>query len=334
MYLIKKNTLIFASTLIASSMLIGCKTVEAVDESKSELTPVVMQLDWIFNSQFAGLFQAVEQGYYEELGFDVVIRPGMGADELDLGATREPVYRFGSTESNVLIGKVAEGEDAVAIGAMFQDSPMGWMYLKDGPVEEFADLAQVRVGIHADGARVVALLLEQQGVDISKLDTYSATYDPQQLLDGTADALQCYYIDEFVKLEQMVGGRAAVFLARDYGYRAYSQVMYTSSDTVAEHPEVVADFLAATKRGWAYAFEHKDETINLILSKYNSELDHDYQLSSLEKIEELMIPKPGMLFQPMDPAVLKASQEHLLKYNLISEAVDVDALLVQQYLPK
>jgi ABC-type nitrate/sulfonate/bicarbonate transport system substrate-binding protein len=333
MYLIKKNLFVGSFAAISSAMLIACATVPESVDSEAELTPVVMQLDWIFNSQFAGLFQAVEQGYYAEAGFDVVIRPGMGADELDLGTARDPVYQFGSTESNVLIGKVAEGEDAVAIGAMFQDSPMGWMYLKDGPVEEFADLANVRVGIHADGARVVALLLEQQGVDTSQLDAYSASYDPQQLLDGTAEALQCYYIDEFVKLEQLVGDRAGVFLARDYGYRAYSQVMYTSSETVTAHPEVVAAFLAATKRGWQYAFEHKDETIDLIIAKYNPELDHDYQLSSLEKIEELMIPQPGMLFKPMDPAVLKASQEHLLQYNLIPEAVDIDALLVQQYLP-
>ena len=245
----------------------------------------------------------------------------------------EPVLSFGSTESNVLIGDAAEGADVVALGAMFQDSPMGWMYLKSGKVDTFSDLAEYRVGIHADGARVIALLLEQQGVDTSDLVTFKASYDPQQLLDDEADALQCYYIDEFVKLEQMVGDDAAVFLARDYGYRAYSQVMFTSRDTVADHPEAVADFLAATKRGWEYAFQYPEETIDLILEKYNPDLDRAYQLSSLSKIQELMVPEAGALFRPMDPAVLKASQEHLLKYNLISEAVDIDALLVQEFLP-
>ncbi|MGZ0707516.1 ABC transporter substrate-binding protein [Coraliomargarita sp. W4R53] len=334
MYLTKKNTSVGALTAIASALLLGCATIEEPVDSEAELTPVVMQLDWIFNAQFAGLFQAVEQGYYAEEGFDVEIRPGMATDSMIVERIVNPVFRFGSTESNTLIGKVAAGSDTVAIGAMFQDSPMGWMYLKGGSVKEFADLAKSRVGIHTDGARTIALLLEKQGVDVSQLETYSASYDPQQLLDGDADALQCYYIDEFVKLEQMVGDRAGVFLARDYGYRAYSQVMYTSYATVTEHPEAVASFLAATKRGWEYAFEHKDETIDLLLSKYNPNIDRDYQLGSLAKIEELMVPEEGALFRPMDPAVLKASQEHLLEYNLIPEAIDVDALLMQQYLPR
>jgi ABC-type nitrate/sulfonate/bicarbonate transport system substrate-binding protein len=207
------------------------------------------------------------------------------------------------------------------------------MYLKDGPVQEFKDLAKVRVGINGDGARVVALLLEEQGVDTRQLETFSTSHNPQQLLDGEVDVLQCYYIDEFVKLEQMVGDRAGVFLARDFGYRAYSQVMYTAVSTASENPEAVANFLAASKRGWEYAFEHPEETVDLILTKYNPELDRAYQVSSLAKIQELMVPEDGALFRPMDPAVLKANQEDLLKYNLIHEAVDIDALLVQQYLP-
>ncbi|MDQ8193409.1 ABC transporter substrate-binding protein [Coraliomargarita algicola] len=338
MFPINKFEFFGAALALSTSLFCSCASSEKSANSPavasvSELTPVRVQLDWIYNAQFAGLFQAVEQGYYADVGFEVSILPGVGADEIKLGDTREPVFSFGSTESNVLIGKVAEGADAVAIGAMFQDSPMGWMYLKEGPIESFEDLVNVRVGIHADGARVIALLLEQQGVDASGLETFAASYDPQQLLDGKADALQCYYIDEFVKLEQMVGDRAGVFLARDYGYRAYSQVMYTSGLTATEHPQVVADFLAATKRGWEYAFAHQEATIDLILSKYNPKLERDYQIRSLAKVEELMVPEPGALFRPMDPEVLKAGQAHLLKYDLIPEAVDIDALLVQQYLP-
>jgi len=330
---IRRRSLACGFAAIASVILTACATVEETADTEADLEPVVMQLDWIFNAQFAGFYQAIEQGYYAEKGFSVELRAGVTTARTVPATLEEPAISFGSTESNVLIGNVAEGDDAVAIGAMFQDSPMGWMYLKDGAVSEFADLAKLRVGIHADGARVIALLLEQQGVDTSDLVTFDASYDPKQILDDKADALQCYYIDEFVKLEQLVGENAGVFLARDYGYRSYSQVMFTAAATVAEHPDAVAGFLEATKRGWQYAFEHQEETVDLIISKYNAELDRDYQLRSLAKIEELMVPEPGALFRPMDASVLKAGQQHLLKYNLISEAVDIDALLVQQYLP-
>jgi len=322
-----------AVAVFSAFTLAGCTTVAEVEEQQVELTPVVMQLDWIHNSQFAGFYQAIERGYYADLGLSVELRAGLTTAKTVTATLEEPAISFGSTESNVLLGDVSAGADAVALGTMFQYSPMGWMYLKDGAVSEFADLAKLRVGIHADGALVIALLLEQLGFDTTDLVTFDASYDPQQILDDKADALQCYYIDEFVKFEQLVGENAGVFLARDYGYNAYSQVMFTAAATVKQHPEVVADFLLATKRGWQYSFEHPEETVDLILTGYNEKLDRDYQLSSLAKIEELMVPEAGALFRPMKAAILEEGQRHLLKYNLIPKLVDIDALLVQQFLP-
>jgi hypothetical protein len=56
MYPINKKISISTFAVIASSLLIGCVSIEKSTDSDAELTPVVMQLDWIFNSQFAGLF--------------------------------------------------------------------------------------------------------------------------------------------------------------------------------------------------------------------------------------------------------------------------------------
>jgi ABC-type nitrate/sulfonate/bicarbonate transport system substrate-binding protein len=328
----KKRLFASAVAAFAGVILTACATVEETADAAG-LEPVVMQFDWIFNAQFAGFFQAIEQGYYADAGIVVELRGGITTARTVPATLEEPAISFGSTESNVLLGDVSAGADAVALGTMFQDSPMGWMYLKDGAVGEFADLAKLRVGIHADGARVIALLLEQQGVDTTDLVTFDASHDPQQILDDQADALQCYYIDEFVKFQQLVGENAGIFLARDFGYQAYSQVMFTAAATVEQHPEIVAGFLAATKRGWEYAFEYPEATVDLILTKYNDELDRDYQIRSLAKIEELMVPEPSALFRPMEASVLEKGQQHLLKYNLIPKLIDIDALLVQQFLP-
>lgn len=310
---------------------LGCKTTEAPNP---EPTPVVMQFDWIFNAQFAGFYQAIEQGYYEEAGIVIELRGGATTPDTIKDTLDEPKISFGSAESNVLLGDAAEGANLKIIGTMFQDSPMGWMYVKGGDIAEFTDLAKKRVGVHADGWRVITLLLEETGVDMSEFETYDCGYDPAIVIDGEAAAMQCYYIDEFVRLEQLIGEKAGVFLAKDFGYEAYSQVMFTDSATVEEHPEVVAAFLAATKRGWQYAFDNPQETVDLILSDYSPDLDPEYQLKSLEKIEELMIPEPSALFRPIDPAVLAAGKKRLLDYGLIEQPLDLDALLVQEFLPK
>jgi ABC-type nitrate/sulfonate/bicarbonate transport system substrate-binding protein len=205
--------------------------------------------------------------------------------------------------------------------------------LKGEDIESFTDLADKRVGVHADGWRVLRLALQEAGADLESLQTYDCGYDPRIVIDGEADAMQCYYIDEFVLLERMVGERAGVFLARDFGYDAYSQVIFTDSDTVKKHPELVRGFLDAMKRGWAYAFENPEETVDLILSDYGPELDREYQLMSLAKIEELMIPEPGSLFRPVDAAVLEAGQKRLLQYGLMEQSIDIESILKQQFLP-
>ena len=312
---------------------LGNSACTTTDEPANELTPVVIQFDWIFNAQFAGFYQAIEQGYFEDAGLIVELRGGQTTPDTVKSTLEEPKISFGSAESNVLLGDAAEGADLKIIGTMFQDSPMGWMYVKGGEISEFADLAKKRVGVHADGWRVIRLLLEETGADMSAFETYDCGYDPSIVIEGEAVAMQCYYIDEFVRLEQLVGEKAGVFLAKDFGYEAYSQVMFTSSETISEHPETVAAFLDASKRGWQYAFDHPEETVDLILSNYLPELDRDYQIKSLEKIEELMIPEPGALFRPVSADVLLAGKKRLLNYGLIEQPLDIDALLAQEFLP-
>lgn len=330
-----KNKILATGIAITASLLTCLPSAHAYEnEDGNELTPIVIQFDWIFNAQFAGFYQAIEQGFFEEVGLSVELRGGATTPDTVKDTLEEPKISFGSAESNTLLGDAAEGADLKIIGTMFQDSPMGWMYLKDKDISEFTDLAKKRVGVHADGWRVITLLLEESGVDMSAFETYDCGYDPAIVIDGEADAMQCYYIDEYVRLEQLVGERAGVFLARDYGYKAYSQVMFTSAETIESNPEVVAAFLKASKQGWQYAFDHPEETVDLILRKYNPELDRDYQLKSLEKIEELMIPTPGSLFRPVDAEVLLAGKMRLLSYGLIKSELDIDALLAQQFLPK
>jgi NitT/TauT family transport system substrate-binding protein len=319
--------------LLAISASICGTHVYHANADDSHLTHVVAQFDWILNAQFAGFYQAIEQGFFKAEGLEVELRSGATTpDTVKMTLEAGPIA-FGCAESNVLLADAAEGAPIRLLGTMFQNSPMGWMYLKGGSIKSFTDLADKRVGTHADGERVIRLLLQEAGADISKLETYDCGYDPNIIIEGEADAMQCYFIDEYVRLEQLIGKKAGIFLAKDHGYDAYSQVIFTSINVVENHPEIASAFLRALKKGWGHAFSHPEATVDLILSKYNPELDREYQLGSLAKIEQLMIPGPGSLFRPMDREILLAGQKSLYSFGLISRLVDIDELLMQQFLP-
>jgi len=320
-----------ATALSGSLALIsGCTQSE---ETATELTPVTMQLDWIYNAQFAGLYQAVEQGYYADAGLEVTIRPvDRAQNTVDL--VLQDGIIFGSAESNVILGAHTEGAPIVALATMFQGSPMGWMYTAESGITSLADLADKRIGIHPDGERVISLVFQSAGLQTDDFTLPEVGYDIGIVQRGEVDAMQAYYIDEFVKLQQATNNTSGMILAKDHGYAAYSQVFFAKTETVAAQPETTAAFLAASKKGWEYALAHPEETIDLILAKYNPELDRAYQLASLEKIGELITAGGTVpVLSPMDRAVWEKAMAAYVDLGVLPHATDLDKLLDFQYNP-
>lgn len=289
--------------------------------------PVLMQLDWIFNAQFAGLYQAIEQGYYAEAGLEVELRRSDPTQLTVDQVLAEPGLALGSAESNVLLSAHAAGAPIVCLATMFQDSPMGWMSLRETGIERFEDLAGKRIGVHPDGEKVLRLAAEGRAVSLDDFVLPHVGHALDPLLAGEIDAMQSYVLDEFVKLQLVTDGGGSILLAKDHGYLAYSQVFFTSVADRENYGEAIRAFLAASQRGWAFALEHPEATVDLILEKYNPALDRRYQLASLAEIAKLVRSPDGRIFAPMDPTVWARSQELFLKHGLLTQETDLDALL-------
>lgn len=293
---------------------------------------VVMQLDWIYNAQFAGIYQALEQGYFSEKHLDVTIREVDRQQKTVQAVLGEPLA-FGCAESNVLLKAHAGGAPIKALATMFQGSPLGWMVVSKLKIQTFADLAGKRVGIHPDGEKVIALMAKTAGIDPADFLLPHVGYDIDVLLSGEVDAMQAYSIDEFVKLQLATGGTGGIFMAKDLGYSAYSQVIFTTAEVVERHPILVRDFLEAVQRGWVYALDHKEETVKLILEKYNPALDRDYQLSSLAKIEELVRPEGKVPLAPIQPDVFRKSLTEYLESGILEKGTNLEDLLALEFNP-
>ena len=51
----------------------------------------------------------------------------------------------------------------------------------------------------------------------------------------------------------------------------YNDLLFTSEKELSKHPKRVKNFLNASFRGWEYAFSHIDETVDVIVKKYNTQ---------------------------------------------------------------
>ena len=316
----------FAQLLVATFIV-------AANLAKADALPIRMQLDWIFNAQFAGLYQAEHQGFFREAGLDVELVP-VDPDQQTVGAVLEGDLAFGSAESNVILKAHAEGAPLRVLATMFQDSPLGWMYLQNAQIQTFADLAGKRIGIHPDGEKVLSVVSRKAGMQPNDFLLPHVGYDIKVLLEGKIDAMQCYAIDEFVTLQMATGGEGRLFMAKDLGYKAYSQVIFTTAETLEQHPAVVRSFLRAVQRGWTYALDHKQETVDLILREYNSELDPRHQLASLQKIETLVRPGGSVPLAPIRREVFAQSMRMYVEAGLLPAATDLEELLAIQFMTK
>ncbi len=235
--------------------------------------------------------------------------------------------RFGVSESSVLLEKRQSGHPIVALAPMFQTSPMGWMHLPKTGIESIADFKGKRIGIHADGEKILGIALAKHGLKLDDVHFIEVGYDPKVLIDGEIDLMQAYYIDEFVELQRRTQNAGLIELAGQNGYLAYSQVLFTTETIAKDQPELVRAVTNASRKGWTYALDHKRETIDLILGKWKDDLNREYQLSSLEKIELLVRPEGGEVMPWTDQASWEAMQDLLLEFELLPAAVELESFL-------
>lgn len=249
------------------------------------LDPVRLQLKWLHQFQFAGFYAALEKGYYREAGIDVSIHEA-SAHESALDVIARGGAEFGLHGSDLILAR-AQGKPLVALAAIFQHSPMVLLSRKEAGIGSLHDLAGKRVLLGPDAAELLAYLKYENVPAPTRLTIQS--FDLQALVNGDVDAMPGYSTDETFLLKQ-AGIAYNVFSPRSAGIDFYGDVLFTTEDQVKNHPERVRRFREASLRGWHYALAHREEMVDLILSKYSQRHSREHLLFESEETVRMMAP--------------------------------------------
>jgi ABC-type nitrate/sulfonate/bicarbonate transport system substrate-binding protein len=257
--------------------------------------PLTLQLDWRLNAQFAGILVAEQAGLYRAAGLAVEIRPLGDVPYAGLAhVVAETDGMIGSIEGGLFLSGRADGLPIVAIGTMFQASPLGLISLETSRIATPADLVGRHVAIHGDGHEALDAVLNAAGIDRAQLRISEASYGMKDLLEGKFDAKQGYLVDELVTLRR--DGHAVRALEyRVHGHRAYSQVYFVSERTLAGHREELKTFLAASGEGWRRAAADPAATAAMIHERYAGELTTGYLEASLRLVVPLLSAEQPLL---------------------------------------
>lgn len=252
------------------------------------LEKVRLQLKWKHQFQFAGYYAAQHLGFYREVGLDVEIlevSPGMDAIDVVLNGGAE----YGIGNSGILL-KRAEGKPLVVLAVIMQHSPFILLTRQESTLNGLQDLSGKRLMLEPMADEIIAFL-NHEGLPLERLETVvDDTHNLNAFIAGEVDAMDAYITDEPYRLMRQ-GIPFNVFNPRAAGIEFYGDNLFTTENEIANHPERVRRFREASIRGWRYAMAHPQEIIDLILTRYRSDIDRDLLTFEAQKMQQLMHPE-------------------------------------------
>src|SRR6266478_4319954 len=286
------------------------------------LDAVSMQLKWKHQFQFAGYYQALEQGFYRDAGLDVTIREGgPGIDVAETVASGK--VDFGVCSASVL-REWTMGRRLVVLAAIFQRTPAVILVARRADISSVSDL-RGRTLMDAPGSDEIAAMLKREGVDYAALPRVTHEGNPRDLLAARADAMVAYSTNEPFVLEQL-GTAYRTFSPGDYGVDSYGDNLCTSEAEAKGHPDRVAAFRAASVKGWAYALAHKEATVDLILTRYSPSKSREALLFEAEHTE-ILVGRDANRIGEQDPARWRRIAATYRKLGLLTDDALPKALI-------
>lgn len=276
--LVGKHFFTFCLCLILFSVMIliwGCKT-----DQPEKLEKITLLLDWTPNTNYSGLYAAMDQGFYRDEGLEIEIIQAPGSVVSMVAANQA---HFGiSYQEEVTYARLSE-IPVVSIAAIIQHNTSGFASLKARGIETPADFEGKSYGGWGSPIEeaTIKALMDLYNTDYEKVDIITTgEVDSLIVIEHHADFAWIYY--GWTGIEAKLKGMEINFIElrhEDQALDYYTPVLITSEKLIAENPMMVKRFMRATTQGYQLAIEKPAEAAQILL-QYAPELDEKLVMAS------------------------------------------------------
>ena len=243
--------------LILSLLLTACLPIAAQQaNNKFVFTP-----QWTAHAQFAGYYVAKEKGFYKQAGIDVdIIHPSV---------SQTAENRLRSRESQATTLQLCQAMEIIDNGIplvnILQTSMNNGTVIVSRRDKDPLTQRGARVGMwHAGFSQIPICMSRKENLNY-KWIRFTSNVD--LFLKGAIDGTLAMSYNEYYQLMQMgfTFTEKNVYRFCDHGYNIQEDGVYMRRDYYEAHKDQARKFAQASKKGWEWAAEHQEETLDIVM---------------------------------------------------------------------
>ena len=208
---------------------------------------------------------------------------------------------FAIGRENLILEK-AKYPKIIALAAIFQATPLVLLTTKDSGIDTFKKFENKKLMTTKDDGSEVSIkaMLASSKIDVKSIAQVEHSHNIYDLIDKKVDIISAYtskapYI---LQKEQI---KYNIFYPKDYGFDMYSDFLITNIDKYNNDYNIVEKFKKASLKGWEYAYNNIEKSVDIIFEKYNtqnlSKEELIFEANELKKLSYLNISRLGDMKQ-------------------------------------
>jgi len=250
--------------------------------------PIKVELQWYPQAQFAGYIMALEKDFFEERDLQVELIFSDGSDE-PVQKLKNGEIDFCSAWLSTALKKCDPQNSIVNIFQVLQKSSLMFVAKKSSNITTLADFNGKRIGLWGgDFALQPTAFFRKNDIEYEGIPQ---SYNIDGFLVGAWEVASAMYYNEYHKIYQAGVDEEELtsFFFADYGLNFPEDGIYCQLSTLQNNKNMCVDFVAAVQKGWQYAFQNKEETLDVVMQycrELNMRTNRAHQSWMLNKIEE------------------------------------------------
>lgn len=222
---------------------------------------IVFTPQWTPQSQFAGYYVAQEMGFYKDAGVDVVIDHTSTSDLVMNRLLKGKCNAITMTLFDAIY-HIDHGAEIVNVLQTAQRSGHV-IVVRDDNIRNIEQLRGKRVGIWRSSFSQLVQLMDLDydlGIEWIKFIQSINLY-----ISGAIDATMAMTYNELYWIRSSGFEDKTVIPLADIGYDYPEEGLYVSSEYYEKYPEKARAFAEASRRGWEWAHEHPEQTLDIVM---------------------------------------------------------------------